>query len=68
MRVPNQRQQPPIPSAQVEDAPGALRNEFEQRRLSFATVRNRIRALQIVANVLVRCPKIDGFASHEGKV
>jgi len=40
-------EQTPAAAAEIEESPDSLGKEFQQRRLSLAAMRNRIRALQI---------------------
>jgi hypothetical protein len=66
--MPHQTQQASVTGAQIKDSARRRRNEFEQRRLAFLTVGNRIGTLEIVAGVVVRSPEIDGSGGHKGKV
>src|SRR5579862_565594 len=68
MFSPDNTEQVSVSGTQVENAPCVRRNEFEQRRFSFAAMRNRVRPFQIVAGVLLRSPKIDWLIGHENKV
>ena len=63
----NDRQQAPVAGAQIKNPLGVWRNEFQQRSLSLGPVRNLIRALQVITNVLARSPQVDGASSAHAK-
>lgn len=64
--TPDQRQQPAISGAEIENPPGMCGDELQQRGFPLLPMRDGIGALQVLLGVLAGSPEIDGLRSaHE---
>ena len=69
MPLSNESQKAAISGAQVQNPARTRVNKFQQSRLSFAPVRDAVRAFEVVTNVLARSPKVDGATGiHEKSI
>ena len=55
-------QEASIAGAEIEDAPHARRNEFQERGFSFNPVRNGVGAAQVAQSVFGRGPEVNAHA------